>query len=271
MKKSKNFVFILFLVLTNWAFSLENDESISSNMRINATNLWGGYYDIVNLVDYYAGNANPQPKDSIDGIYLFVEGNWNSVENISPYYTRLTIGKNIEHNTKDNIWILVNSADSDSLNFELKKGNALSLEKFKKLEFDSSHVQYRIDSSNPLELDIDIQKDSSHFYYYVLYQTENSIATLCGIVNAVCYYQIGCIYRNDGSLNFDSLPDPMKLNRIEDCPESGGSSLQPMIRGLKKQNELEQLYKVNGTPVSKGSSNIVFQNKQSKLQLKGKH
>ena len=267
MNMFKYFVFILFFVLTNWAFSLENGESSSSNMRVNAANLWGGYFDIANLVD--AEYANPQPKDSIDGIYLFVEGGWDGSENISSYYTRLTIGKNIEHNTEDNIWVLVNSTDRDSLNSELKKGNSLSMEKFKKLKFDSSHVQYRIDSSNPLDLDIDIQKDSSHFYYYVLYQTENSIATLCGIVNAVCYYQIGCIYRNDGSLNFDSLPDPMKLNRIEDCPESGGSSLQPMIRGLKKQNELEQLYKVNGTPVSKGSSNIVFQNKQSKLQLKG--
>jgi hypothetical protein len=234
-------------------------------------NLWHGYFDIMNLLDD-EGNYEKSysTMDSIDGIYLFVEGGWDGPCCVSPYHLRLSIGKNMMRMQKDSVWILVNSADSDSLNFELKKGNALSLEKFKKLEFDSSHVQYRIDSSNPLELDIDIQKDSSHFYYYVLYQTENSIATLCGIVNAVCYYQIGCIYRNDGSLNFDSLPDPMKLNRIEDCPESGGSSLQPMIRGLKKQNELEQLYKVNGTPVSKGSSNIVFQNKQPKLQLKGK-
>lgn len=234
-------------------------------------NLWHGYFDIMNLLDD-EGNYEKSysTMDSIDGIYLFVEGGWDGPCCVSPYHLRLSIGKNMMRMQKDSVWVLVNSADRDSLNSELKKGNSLSMEKFKKLEFDSSHVQYRIDSSNPLELDIDIQKDSSHFYYYVLYQTENSIATLCGIVNAVCYYQIGCIYRNDGSLNFDSLPDPMKLNRIEDCLESGGSSLQPMIRGLKKQNELEQLYKVNGTPVSKGSSNIVFQNKQSKLQLKGK-
>ena len=236
-------------------------------------NLWHGYFDIMNLLDD-EGNYEKSysTMDSIDGIYLFVEGGWDGPCCVSPYHLRLSIGKNMMRMQKDSVWVLVNSADRDSLNSELKKGNSLSMEKFKKLEFDSSHVQYRIDSSNPLELDIDIQKDSSHFYYYVLYQTENSIATLCGIVNAVCYYQIGCIYRNDGSLNFDSLPDPMKLNRMEGCPDGGGSSLQPMIRGLKKQNELEQLYKVNGTPVSKGSSNIVIRkNKQPKLQLKGKH
>jgi len=259
----RNILLMIILMLTCASFAFDRDF-------VDA-NLWHGYFDIMNLLDD-EGNYEKSysTMDSIDGIYLFVEGGWDGPCCVSPYHLRLSIGKNMMRMQKDSVWVLVNSADSDSLNFELKKGNALSLEKFKKLEFDSSHVQYRIDSSNPLELDIDIQKDSSHFYYYVLYQTENSIATLCGIVNAVCYYQIGCIYRNDGSLNFDSLPDPMKLNRIEDCPESGGSSLQPMIRGLKKQNELEQLYKVNGTPVSKGSSNIVFQNKQSKLQLKGK-
>lgn len=259
----RNILLTIILMLTCASFAFDRDF-------VDA-NLWHGYFDIMNLLDD-EGNYEKSysTMDSIDGIYLFVEGGWDGPCCVSPYHLRLSIGKNMMRMQKDSVWVLVNSADRDSLNSELKKGNSLSMEKFKKLEFDSSHVQYGIDSSNPLELDIDIQKDSSHFYYYVLYQTENSIATLCGIVNAVCYYQIGCIYRNDGSLNFDSLPDPMKLNRIEDCPESGGSSLQPMIRGLKKQNELEQLYKVNGTPVSKGSSNIVFQNKQPKLQLKGK-
>ena len=260
----RNILLMIILMLTCASFAFDRDF-------VDA-NLWHGYFDIMNLLDD-EGNYEKSysTMDSIDGIYLFVEGGWDGPCCVSPYHLRLSIGKNMMRMQKDSVWVLVNSADRDSLNSELKKGNSLSMEKFKKLEFDSSHVQYRIDSSNPLELDIDIQKDSSHFYYYVLYQTENSIATLCGIVNAVCYYQIGCIYRNDGSLNFDSLPDPMKLNRIEGCPDGGGSSLQPMIRGLKKQNELEQLYKVNGTPVSKGSSNIVFQNKQPKLQLKGKH
>ena len=236
-------------------------------------NLWHGYFDIMNLLDD-EGNYEKSysTMDSIDGIYLFVEGGWDGPCCVSPYHLRVSIGKNMMRMQKDSVWVLVNSADRDSLNSELKKGNSLSMEKFKKLEFDSSHVQYRIDSSNPLELDIDIQKDSSHFYYYVLYQTENSIATLCGIVNAVCYYQIGCIYRNDGSLNFDSLPDPMKLNRMEGCPDGGGSSLQPMVRNLKKQNDWDKLYKVNGVPAIRNSSNIVIRkNKQSKLQLKGKH
>ena len=261
----RNILLMIILMLTCASFAFDRDF-------VDA-NLWHGYFDIMNLLDD-EGNYEKSysTMDSIDGIYLFVEGGWDGPCCVSPYHLRLSIGKNMMRMQKDSVWVLVNSADRDSLNSELKKGNSLSMEKFKKLEFDSSHVQYRIDSSNPLELDIDIQKDSSHFYYYVLYQTENSIATLCGIVNAVCYYQIGCIYRNDGSLNFDSLPDPMKLNRMEGCPDGGGSSLQPMIRGLKKQNELEQLYKVNGTPVSKGSSNIVIRkNKQPKLQLKGKH
>lgn len=261
----RNILLMIILMLTCASFAFDRDF-------VDA-NLWHGYFDIMNLLDD-EGNYEKSysTMDSIDGIYLFVEGGWDGPCCVSPYHLRLSIGKNMMRMQKDSVWVLVNSADRDSLNSELKKGNSLSMEKFKKLEFDSSHVQYRIDSSNPLELDIDIQKDSSHFYYYVLYQTENSIATLCGIVNAVCYYQIGCIYRNDGSLNFDSLPDPMKLNRMEGCPDGGGSSLQPMVRNLKKQNDWDKLYKVNGVPAIRNSSNIVIRkNKQPKLQLKGKH
>ena len=261
----RNILLMIILMLTCASFAFDRDF-------VDA-NLWHGYFDIMNLLDD-EGNYEKSysTMDSIDGIYLFVEGGWDGPCCVSPYHLRLSIGKNMMRMQKDSVWVLVNSADRDSLNSELKKGNSLSMEKFKKLEFDSSHVQYRIDSSNPLELDIDIQKDSSHFYYYVLYQTENSIATLCGIVNAVCYYQIGCIYRNDGSLNFDSLPDPMKLNRMEGCPDGGGSSLQPMVRNLKKKNDWDKLYKVNGVPAIRNSSNIVIRkNKQPKLQLKGKH
>jgi len=273
MKISNSFVFILVLVLTNWVFSLENGESSPSNMRVNAANLWSGYFDIANLkenYDYYDGNPNGHAKDSIDGIYLFVEGGWDGPENISTYYKRLTIGKSIEHNSNDGIWIIVDSLDLDSLNFELKKGNSLSMDLFKKMEFDSLRTKYVVSATHFGEIEYE-KRVFRNGAFYILYQNELQKSALCGIKSRTCYYQIGCFYQDDNSLSFDSVPEPSKLVVSEDCPESGKSSLQPMIRDLKKQNIWDKQYKINGTSVSKGSSNIIIQNKQPELQLKGNH
>ncbi len=38
----------------------------------------------------------------------------------------------MEHDAKDNIWVIADSLDLDSLNSELKKGKPLSLENLKK-------------------------------------------------------------------------------------------------------------------------------------------
>lgn len=261
----RNILLMIILMLTCASFAFDRDF-------VDA-NLWHGYFDIMNLLDD-EGNYEKSysTMDSIDGIYLFVEGGWDGPCCVSPYHLRLSIGKNMMRMQKDSVWVLVNSADRDSLNSELKKGNSLSMEKFKKLEFDSSHVQYVISSSVSSEIEINIQRDSVHSDYYILYQKRDLFAALCGITSRICYYQIACFYRDDGLLVFDSIPDAFHLVISEGCPDGGGSSLQPMVRNLKKQNEWNKLYKVNGVPAIRNSSNIVIRNnKQSKLQLKGKH
>ena len=107
-----------------------------------------------------------------------------------------------------------------------------------------------------------------HFDYF-LYNRENVVTALCGVVHSVCNYEIGCFYQNKGSFIFDSLPNPHKMARTIGCLDGVGSSVQSVIRNSKKNNGVENLYKVNGVPALKGSSNIVIRKKQSKLQLKG--
>lgn len=276
MNMFKYFVLVLFFTFTNFAFSQDNKlfESDSSKRSVSAAWLWHGFFDITNLrenYDYYDGVAIPHPKDSINGMYLFVEGGWDGPCCVSSYHLRLSIGKNMMSMQNDSVWVLVNSADRDSLNSELKKGNSLSMEKFKKLEFDSSHVQYVISSSVPSEIEINIQRDSAHSDYYILYQKGDLFAALCGIRSRICYYQIACFYQDGGALTFDSVPDPSKLVDSDHCLDNSGSYVQHMVRNLKKQNEWDKLYKVNGVPATRNSSNIVIRNnKQPKLQLKGK-
>ena len=78
-----------------------------------------------------------------------------------------------------------------------------------------------------------------------------------------------CEFQDDGTLNFDKLPDAKTV------PENfcATQSVPPNHRiYLRQKNDFVNFpfYKVNGTPAAKASSNIVIQNKQPKLRLKGK-
>lgn len=131
--------------------------------------------------------------------------------------------------------------------------------------------------------------DLYHFYEYHSYDSYGYLTGLYFIYkkysenfeyNALCNmlmnymgcgyysYAIQCEFQDDGTLNFDKLPDAKMV------PENF-CSMQPIssIRrnGFKQKKDFANFsfYKVNGTPDAKGSSNIVIRKKQSKLQLKG--
>lgn len=79
---------------------------------------------------------------------------------------------------------------------------------------------------------------------------------------------IQCEFQDDGTLNFDKLPDaktvPEDFCTIQSIPSIRRN-------GFKQKNDFVNwpFYKVNGIPAAKKSSNIVIQNKQPKLWLKG--
>jgi hypothetical protein len=253
----------------------------SDSNSVAATSLRSGYFDITNLIDDFGRSISHLSKDSIDGIYLHVEHCWQNPGCDSTEYLRLFIEKRMDSELDDNLWVLTDHTNIDSLNLELKKGNPLTLEKFTNLEFDTAHVQYLLSASDRRG-DIEIKWDNTpedsielfspqHFFIYFLYKKNRSITALCGTILSSCYYRIGCFYQNDGSFVFDSLPDPSKMTRIEGCPNDIGSSLRPLNHAFDKRNSLDRkTYKVNGSSATNGSSNIVIQNKkQPKLQLKG--
>lgn len=77
-----------------------------------------------------------------------------------------------------------------------------------------------------------------------------------------------CEFQDDGTLNFDKIPNAKAI------PENFCSTQSiPSNRRyyFKQKNELANFpfYKVNGIPTTKNSSNIVIQNKQPMLRLKG--
>ncbi len=248
---------------------------------IAATALRNGYFDITNLSDKWGYEISFSTKDSVDGIYLFAEyaycvDPYMDSRGVVLYLLRLYVGKNMAGSRNDSIWVLMDFFDKDSINSELRKGNPLSLDKFTKLEFDSSREQYLVSSYRPSESEINAAYDSTNATFYILYQRGDSVAAFCGIDKWSCYYEIGCLYNKEGRYVFDSIPDPYRMvTRAWGCPLCGEEDdeefLRPIDRTVYKLNsDVCPLYKVNGIPATKNSSNIVIQNKkQPKLKLKG--
>ena len=109
------------------------------------------------------------------------------------------------------------------------------------------------------------------YFIYKKYSDKFEYIALCNLIRyAVDYgyfYEIQCEFQDDGTLNFDKIPDAKTV------PEDFCSTQSiPSIRssGFKQKNGFmnQPFYKVNGTPAENGSSNIVIQNKQPKLRLK---
>jgi hypothetical protein len=213
-------------------------------------------------------------------MYLHVDHGWDGPCCYSRDYLGLAIGKKLNSGKKENIWVLTDHTNMDSLQSELKKGNPLTMEKFTKLEFDSAHVQYYLYSIPEHRRDIEVKRDSHPLeilpeeYFvgddYILYQKDDSLAVLCGFISGVCYLHIACFYQNDGSFVFDSLPNTYLTGLGGGCPEGGGSSVVPVNRKLNERNSLDgSLFRINGaTTVDKSSNIVIRKNKQPKLQLK---
>ncbi len=137
------------------------------------------------------------------------------------------------------------------------------------MEFDSLHSKYIVDATHSDEIEYRIQ-GFGNIGFFILYQNEQLTSALCGISSGSCAFEIACFYQYNGSLFFDSIPNPNDLIVSSDCRDGVGPSSLPVNHNLKKQNGLDKLYKVNGVPATKNSSNIVIQNKkQPKLKLKG--
>lgn len=263
---------ILFMVIFVFASTALASDSNSFAVALLRT----GSYDIANVDDegkYVIGGL-----DSTSGMYLHVEHGWDGPCCDSREYMGLAVGKKLDSGKKENIWVLTDQINMDSLQSKLKKGYPLPMERFTKLEFDSSHVQYILRPTPNQRADIEVERDSLVWspekYFignnYILYQKEDSLAVLCGFVSAICYFKTACFYQNDGSFVFDSLPNP-SLAGSSGCPEGGSSSVIPVNRKLNERNSLDgSLFRINGAATVNKSSNIVIRkNKQPKLRLKG--
>ena len=109
------------------------------------------------------------------------------------------------------------------------------------------------------------------YFIYKKYSDKFEYNALCHYVFAYGLYGYGiqCEFQDDGSLNFDKQPDATGISD-DYCAALESLKLKSNLLAKKKSRSNAVLYKINGTPATKNSSNIVIQNKQPVLQLKGR-
>ncbi|MBR3070976.1 hypothetical protein [Fibrobacter sp.] len=136
----------------------------------------------------------------------------------------------------------------------------------------SKSYENDLDSRHEFNLDVFYNYMTGMYFIYKKYSDKFEYIALCNLIRfAVDYgyfYEIQCEFQDDGTLNFDKIPNAKAI------PENFCSTQSiPSNRRyyFKQKNELANFpfYKVNGIPATKNSSNIVIQNKQPMLRLKG--
>ncbi len=172
--------------------------------------------------------------------------------------------------SRDSVYLFMPNCRRDSTYVCERK---LSLESLLISDFELLDLdKYNLDNSHFFNL-----RSSYDFFtgmYFIYRKNSGSFEynALCNMVTLQLgcdeSYAIQCEFQDDGTLNFDKLPDAKTI------PEDFCSTQSiPSVRWnrFKQKNILmnELFYRANGTPATKGSSNIIIQNNQPKLHLKG--
>lgn len=177
--------------------------------------------------------------------------------------------------SKDSIYFfMINCGGDSAVAYDCKKNQ--SLEEFSVDDFTLEDIyKYNLDESLFFDLRDVYNYLYGIFFIYKKYDEKFEYNALCNIkwipLNMGNYsYGIQCEFQDDGTLNFEKLPD-VKTIPEDFCLTQSIPAIH-LSRFKQKNNYVYRpFYKANGTPAKKNSSSIIIKNKQSKLQLKGEY
>ena len=176
-----------------------------------------------------------------------------------------------QNNFTDSIYFFMGNCERDSAIVDEKK---LPLEKFSIDDFVLEEIdKYNLEEPHFFDLKDVYNYLYGVFFVYKKYDEKFEYNALCNMVTIKSdrdeSFVLQCEFQDDGTLNFDKIPDAKTVPE-DFCSTQSISSTRR--NSFKQKNDFMNLpfYKINGTPATKASSNIVIQNKQPKLRLKGK-
>lgn len=164
--------------------------------------------------------------------------------------------------TRDSIYFFI-SCLNDSLVYDSLEHKVVKKEfSFENFSINDFALLYSLDN-------FCYNGDEGIYFIYKKYSDRFEYNALCNMLTGDKSYSIQCEFQDDGTLNFDKLPDFRAVP--ENFCEMYYQKVLSVRKPLKNFFANQPSYKINGTPASQGSSNIIIKNNQPTLQLKGEH
>ena len=282
--KMKNLFIALLFVLSTVAFSKTWEANLEMCSVDNVEDVVGFWFPNHNWTD----KGEPWIKP-----YKFGEDVWDYDENVisfnfeasyycegcdweNPFNIRYTLPSDGETFDNDTVYFFMDCLYNSS---GRKVGREeLSLEDVLNRKFMSAEIFIECSTNVGFSHDIDgfYNKCNDGYYWttgiyfiYKKYSDKFEYNALCNIRKMVFpFYDIQCVFQDDGTLNFEKIPDVRTIPN-DSCEIKLTHSSKLTVPHLKSIFANTLMFKINGTPATKNSSNIVIQNKQPVLQLKG--
>ena len=231
---------------------------------------WARTWKDAGTLYYYAwfeddslNNYNYSAEEA-QGIYFYAgyESNDDSMGVLREYYS---LGvRNDSNDTGDSIWVSKYWMDDSLRESSVVMNAKVNPDDFRLLTFDSLHTEYDLwpllDERAENTGFIDLRKS-----LFFLYKKDSSYYALCllGYYPRYCDYYLSCQFQDDGTTNFEKIPD------VEGIEFHGCATSLPKSSRRTSSARLQESvpYLVNGTRSRGGASSVVIQNGQPKVKL----
>ena len=235
---------------------------------------WARTWEDAKILDYYTQFED----DSLDtfglvektqGIYLYIYGEGND-DSMGVYreYRSLNV-RNNSNDADDSIWVSKYWMDDSLRESPVVIDADVDPGDFRLLTFDSLHTEYdlwplldeRAEKVSDTDRLLSMRKS-----LFLLYRKDSSYYALCllGYYPSRCEYYLSCQFQDDGTTNFEKIPD------IEGVPIYGCSTSLPQSSRRTPTVGLREgvPYLINGSRSRGGASSVIIRNGQPKLELR---
>ena len=229
---------------------------------------WARTWEDAKILNYYTQFED----DSLDtfwfvektqGIYLYIYGEGND-DSMGVYreYRSLNV-RNNSNDADDSIWVSKYWMDDSLRESPVVMDADVDPDDFRLLTFDSLHTEYDL---WPLldERAENTSLTSLRRSLFLLYRKDSSYYALCllGYSPMNCDYYLSCQFQDDGTTNFEKIPDVEGIE-FHGC----ATSLPKSSRRTSARLQESVPYLVNGTRSRGGTSSVIIRNGQPELKL----
>ncbi|MFA6836651.1 MAG: hypothetical protein WCR04_09665 [Fibrobacteraceae bacterium] len=230
---------------------------------------WAKTWEYAEAFDYYAWleedslGSDRLTEDTL-GIYFYAQNLHIDSMGVDKYDTILSV-RNGADDAGDSVWISKYWMDDSLRESPVVMDADVDRDDFRPLTFDSLHTEYDL---WPL-LDERAENASERKSLFLLYRKDTSYYALCllgkYLPGCVGDLYLSCQFQDDGTTNFEKIPDVEGIDFQEQCPAFlPKASRRPPAVGLQDGVP----YRVNGTRSRGGASSVVIRNGLPKLELR---